>query len=103
MKTTLIALLLLSASAALGQSIGANVISNEPNMLYVPSHQARATQHPMAEERSILFTSVNPSAHGERPLWEVAKPAPEVPLGDIARMFRQEHATARKAVRILEK
>jgi len=103
MKTTLFALFLLCASAALGQSVGASVLNNEPVIVQVPSHQARATQHPLAEERSILFTSTATYARGERPLWEVAKPAPEVPLGDVARMLRQQHATAKKAVMVLEK
>ena len=58
----------------------------------------------MAVERNILFTSSNASGRGERPLWEVgAKPPVEVPLGDIARQFRGEHATAKKAVMVLEK
>ena len=37
------------------------------------------------------------SAHGVRPLWEVAKPAYVAPLGDSARMLRQEHMSAKKA------
>jgi hypothetical protein len=43
-------------------------------------------------------------AQGERPLWEFAtNPAPEVPLGDVARLYRQQHATVKKAVKVLEK
>jgi len=103
MKTTLLALLLLCASAAFAQGLGASVISSEPALVHVPSHPARAMQHQLGEERSILFTSANVYAHGERPLWEVSKPAAEVPLGDVARMLRQQHATARKAVMVLEK
>jgi len=103
MKTTLFTLFLLAASAAFGQSIGASVIPSEPNVFRIPSHPAHASQKMLTSEQSILFTSDNPSAHGERPLWEVVKPAPEVPLGDIARMLREEHSSVKKAVRVLEK
>ena len=44
-----------------------------------------ASQHEMTAEQSILGTNSNPSAHGERPLWEFATPRVEKPLGDIAR------------------
>ena len=101
MKTTLLALFFLCASVAFGQ--GASVISSQPALIQVPSHPARAMQHQLGEERNILFTSTNVYAHGERPLWEFARPAAEIPLGDVARMLRQQHATARKAVMILEK
>jgi hypothetical protein len=103
MKATLFALLLLSASGALAQSISASVRSSEPVIVQFASHPARASQRPLAAEQSILFTAANASAQGERPLWEVAKPAPEVPLGDIARSLREEHATAKKAVKFFEK
>jgi hypothetical protein len=44
-------------------------------------------------------------AQGKRPLWEFelpSKPQP-IPLGDLARLYRQEHAQAKKAVKVLEK
>ncbi|HUM06284.1 MAG TPA: hypothetical protein VLT90_12540 [Terriglobales bacterium] len=102
MKTTLLALFLLTASAAFGQAIGASVINSEPNIFHIPSHELRATQSQLANEQSILFTAVNPSAQGERPLWEVVKPAPQPSLGEVARALRQEHATAKKAVKVYE-
>ena len=107
MKTTLLvtlaALFLLSA-AAQGQACAgyASVISSEPQVLQMPSHQLRATQQLLNGEQNILFTSQNPWGKGERPLWEVSKPKPEVPLGDVARMFREQHATVKKAVKVLE-
>jgi len=101
MKTTLLAFLVLCASAAFGQSF-ASVRSSEPNVVQLPSHQARASQHPLAQESNILFTSANISARGERPLWEFAQPRVEVPLGDVARMLREGHATVKKAVMVLE-
>lgn len=103
MKATLFALLILCASGALAQTIGTAVLSSEPVVVQFPSHPARAAQRPLAAEQNILFTASNSYAQGERPLWEVAKPVPEIPLGDIARMLREEHASAKKAVKVLEK
>jgi hypothetical protein len=42
-------------------------------------------------------------ARGERPVWEFLPEKQEMPLGDVARMFREEHATAKKATHVLEK
>jgi len=36
-------------------------------------------------------------AQGERPAWEVMGSAEEMPLGDAAREYRKEQATAEKA------
>ena len=103
MKTTLALLLLFTASALFAQSAGVATRSAQPAVAQFESHPQRARQHVMAQEENILFNASNPSAQGERPLWEVAQPAPEIPLGDIARMLRDEHMTARKAVKSLEK
>jgi hypothetical protein len=108
MKTTLLTTLFVLCfltTAALGQSaVGfASTLSSEPQILRIPSHDLHASQSPMAVEQNLLITSCNTSAHGERPLWEVSKPAPEVPLGDVARLFRNQHATVKKAVMVLEK
>ena len=103
MKTTLTLLLICSASAVFAQSNGGATISARPVITQFESHPEHARQQTMAQEENILFKAANPSAQGERPHWEVAKPAPEVPLGDIARMLRNDHATAKKAVRVLEK
>lgn len=104
MKTTLFALLLLCATAAFGQAAGISVTS-EPQPLQMPSHQQHASQHSMEREESLLIASNSEtSARGERPLWEAgAKPAAEIPLGDVARMLRAEHATAKRAVKTLER
>lgn len=102
MKTTLLTTLFVLCfltTAALGQS----TLSSEPQILQIPSHGLHASQRPMALEQNVLITSCNTSARGERPLWEVSKPAPEVPLGDVARLFRNQHATVKKAVMVLEK
>jgi hypothetical protein len=104
MKTTLIALFFLCTTAALAQSgAGTAALSNEPYVFRVPSHDARASQQPMQLEQSLLVTVHNTSAQGERPLWEVgAKPPAEIPLGDVARLYRDQHTTVRKARKVLE-
>lgn len=107
MKTTLLvtlAALFLMSAAAHGQATAGygSVINSEPQVLQMPSHQLRATQQLLNGEQNILFTAQNPWARGERPLWEVSKPKPEIPLGDVARLLRQQHATVKKAVKVLE-
>jgi hypothetical protein len=103
MKKTLIAFLLLAGTAAFGQA--ASVLSSEPQLISVPSHQQHASQQALQSSQSLLFNSYNEtSAQGERPLWEAgAKPAAEMPLGDVARLFRDQRITSRKAVKSLEK
>jgi hypothetical protein len=101
MKITLVLFCFLCATAAFGQAaLGGSALSSEPRILQMPSHPAHAMQQPMGRQQSILVNSAVVSAHGERPLWEVAPKRHEVPLGDVARMFRKEHATAKKAVMV---
>jgi hypothetical protein len=87
----------LCATAALGQSFAPAALSNDVQPFQMNSHPAHATQHPMAAEQSLLDSSSYVYAQGERPLWELAPVTVAVPLGDVARMFRQEHLTAKKA------
>lgn len=42
-------------------------------------------------------------AKGERPLWEFGPVSEPVPLGDVARAYRKEKLTGKKAELILEK
>jgi hypothetical protein len=104
MKTTLFAMLLLGTASAFGQAASV-AFSSEPQPIRMPSHQQRASQQPMQAEENLLISSYgNTSATGERPLWEAgAKPPAETPLGDIARLLRMQHATAKKAVKVLDK
>ena len=104
MKTTLFALLFLCATTAFGQAAG-NAFTSEPQPIQIPSHQQHTTQQFMPTGQSLLIDSYgNTSATGERPLWEVgAKPPAEVPLGDVARLLRMQHASVKKAVKVLEK
>jgi len=97
MKSTLFLLCLLSATAALGQSYAATALSYEPQPLQMINHPAHATQHAMATEQNLLDSCTYLYAQGERPLWEVAPIKVAVPLGDVARFYREEHLTAKKA------
>jgi hypothetical protein len=98
MKIAVFLLCFLAATAVLGQqsqAIGA--LSNETQPLQMISHPARASQHAMATEQSLLDNSGYAYAQGERPLWELAPVTIAIPLGDVARELRQEHLTAKKA------
>lgn len=99
MKTTLLGLCFLCATAAFGQSAGgAGALSNEVQVFQMTSHAQHASQQPMAQEQSLLEHSGSLYVEGERPLWEVQPPAPPpTPLGDIARMLRKEHEASKKA------
>jgi hypothetical protein len=96
MKMSLFALCLLWATVSFGQT--AAVIDNQPQIVQLPSHPARAMSRPMALETSLLMTGGMVSAQGQRPLWEFATKRTEMPLGDVARMYRKQHETAKKAV-----
>src|SRR2546427_7485758 len=85
MKTTLFALFFLCATAALGQSAAS--LSNEPQVIQIPSHNLHASQIPMQQERTLLITSSTVHARGERPPWEFASREPaETPLRGFARL-----------------
>jgi hypothetical protein len=102
MKTTIVLVCLLSATAAFGQyySVGTAPIESTYNP---PEHQSRAVSHSMSAEQNLLGVNSLTSAQGEMPLWEAPALSHEVPLGDIARTFKKEHATAKKARLILDK
>jgi hypothetical protein len=97
MKTGLLALCFLCGTAAFGQSAGGTALSNDVQVLEFPSHAVRAAAQPMAQEQNLLGQTGYFYAQGERPLWEVQPLSQSVPLGDIARMLKKEHATAKKA------
>ena len=102
MKTTILLFCLLCTAAAFGQSysVGVAPIQSTYNP---PDHPTRAVFQPMLAEQSLLGVSGFTSAHGEMPLWEAPIDSHEVPLGDIARTLKKEHATAKKARLVLEK
>jgi hypothetical protein len=95
-KATLFVLCFLCAAAALGQS-ASGALSSEPQVFHPPDHAQHAAQLPMGEEHNLLESSGYAYAQGERPLWELAPVSHAVPLGDVARMMKKEHAAAKKA------
>jgi hypothetical protein len=98
MKTALLAVCLFCATAAVGQTAyGGTVLSSEPQVFRVFSHPEHASQQIMAQEQDLLGRSGYVYARGERPLWEVAPEPNVIPLGDVARLLRKEHAAAKKA------
>jgi hypothetical protein len=104
MKITIVAisfLCFLCATSAFAQS--APVLSNIPAPIQMQDHPQHASEHAMALESS-LFGSNSPYtyAQGEVALADLASPMYHTPLGDIARANRQEHATAPRAVKVLE-
>jgi hypothetical protein len=96
MKITVIALFIFCATIALGQS-GVAVLNNQAQVVEMDSHPEHASQMSLAPEQNILGNSSSVSAHGERPLWELAPVKTEIPLGDVARMERKQHANDKKA------
>jgi len=92
----------LSAAAAFGQASGVATISSQPFVLRPPSHPEHASGKSLADQRSLLGQGGYTSARGERPLWEVAPPVKETPLGDIARNIRKEGEPSRHASAVWE-
>jgi hypothetical protein len=106
MKTTIFALCvlcLLCATSAFGQN--APVLSNTPQVTTMFEHPEHATVHAMAQESTLFGPNPYTYARGEQPISEYASaPAYEMPLGDVARAYRKQHAmTTAKAVRSLDK
>jgi hypothetical protein len=104
MKTMLIVFCVLSAATAVGQA-GVGAVSNQANFLQMPEHPEHAAPHEMATERSIVGGGAQTYtfAHGERPLWEFGPVSVEPSLGDVARAYRKEKLTAKKAEMVFEK
>lgn len=103
MKITFFVLILLCTAAAFGQT-GAGVLSSQPVVMWPSSHPQHAEVHGMATESPIVGGGAITTAHGEVPLWEFGSPYPEpTPLGDVARAYRKEKLSARKAEKVFEK
>jgi hypothetical protein len=99
MKTTfvVIAIVLLSSAAAFGQ------ISATASPLRMAESTQHADYHVMNNEQSLLTGGSVTVAQGERPLWEFGPVSQPVPLGDVARAYRKEKETAKKAEIVFEK
>lgn len=92
---------LFCATAAFGQ---ASLLVGTPQPTNFNEHVEHATQHDMGIETSLLGAN-NPYsyAQGEQPLWQFPTPKQEVPLGDVARAYRKDHAVSRKAEIVMER
>jgi hypothetical protein len=104
MKTTVAALCflpLVCATSALAQN--APVLNGFPQPLQMVDHTQRASEHAMAQESSLLGSSIYGYAQGEQPLAQFGTLPRETPLGDIARAYRKEHTMTAKATKVLEK
>ena len=101
MKTLLTTFFVLCAAAAFGQS--APVMSSEISKFSMTEHSAHADYHDMGTEHSLFDRGGFSYAQGERPLWEFGPVSTPTPLGDVARAYRKEKETAKKAEIKLEK
>jgi len=98
MKTALLAMCILGASAAFGQTATSS-LSARPQIYYFETHPEHASRQPLAQTQNLTGNEILVYAQGELPLWEVATPVRQVPLGDSARALRQEHETAKRAAK----
>jgi hypothetical protein len=102
MKTVLVVLCVLWAATAVGQA-GISALSAQPYVPYIPDHAQHATQHAMATEQPLVGGGAYIVMQGERPLWEFGPVKEEPSLGDVARAYRKEKLTGKKAEIVFEK
>jgi hypothetical protein len=104
MKTLLVAVFVCCASAAFGQANGV-AVSAEVSPLQMMGHPQQAAPHALAQERPIVGGTQDTYsyAQGERPLWEFGPVKQEPALGDVARAYRKEKSTGKKAEIVFEK
>ncbi len=102
MKTTLLVLLVLCAVGAFGQ---ASSVSSQPAPAVFADHPLHAEPHAMATETPVAGGAADAYGYekGEQPLWQFGPVSEPVPLGDIARAYRREKMTGKKAEILLEK
>ena len=101
MKTILVVLFITCSALAWGQVVGS--LSNQSVVIQIPDHPQHASVHDMATEQSLVGGSSYSYAQGERPLWEFGPVSEPVPLGDVARAYRKQKLTAKKAEIVFEK
>jgi len=100
MKLTFVLLCLLCASAAFGQAVLAQPSYAQP--LVMVDHPQHAAQHELAQPQDLFEHSGYSYAKGELPLSDFVHPSEPGPLGDIARAYRKEHASVKKAEFVFE-
>jgi len=102
MKLLLISAVILCSVAAFGQ---ASALSNQATPIQIVDHPQHASLTPLACERPLVGAASDAYsyAQGERPLWEFGPVSEPVSLGDVARAYRKEKVTAKKAELVFEK
>jgi len=95
MKTLLLLVCVLGSVSLFAQNLPVLDATPHPTVMF--EHAQQATQQSIAMEQTLLHQSPFTSDHGDRPLWEFASKAPERPLGDLAREFKNEHEVVRKS------
>lgn len=92
------AMCIFSGVGAVGQTIGGYLLNAQPQIFVMPEHPQHASQTGLAQEQDLREQSGITYGRGERPMWELMPPPPFVPIADLARILRDEHARAKKAV-----
>ncbi len=100
MKSTIFVLFLLACATAACAQLNATVLSSQPVVISMPSHAEHASFQALATPQYVLGNSAPAYAQGVKPLWEFPLMKEAVPLGDVARQLRQEHALAKKAKKV---
>lgn len=102
MKLILVAAVILCSVAAFGQ---AGALSSQVVPLQIADHPQHASLAAMACEHPLVGGAPDAYsyAQGERSLWEFGPTSEPVPLGDVARAYRKEKVTAKKADIVFEK
>jgi hypothetical protein len=93
MKTVVFILCLFCTAACFGQAS----LSSQTQGVQIVEHPQHAAQHDMARPQDIYEHSDYAYEKGERPLYEFGPVSQPVPLGDIARVLRKQHALVKKA------
>jgi len=101
MKTNWFAFFFLFCAASAFGQVG-SVLSSQPALIAVPEHVEHASQHSMGHEENLFGDSPYTYEKGEQPLWQFPSEKRVTPLGDIARAYRKQHLTAKKAEIIWE-
>jgi hypothetical protein len=104
MKITILLLFILCAGAAFGQIAPSISAQATPAQFY--EHPEHAAPHAMRAEAPIVGGSAGETytyEQGEQPLWQFGPVSEPTPLGDVARAYRKQKLTTRKAEFVLEK
>ena len=103
MKKILLAVIVLGSTTAFAQ-VG-SALSSQVQVVQIPDHPQHASLTAMACEHPLVGGAPDnyTYAQGERPLWEFGPVSEPVPLGDVARAYRKEKLSAKKAEIVFEK